>query len=243
MLSKVRIVLVEPSHPGNIGATARAMKNMGLSQLFLVSPKTFPHADATSRASGADDVLAQAVVCQNLDEAISGCHLVVGASARLRRLSIPQWNPRQCAENILTRIANQNPAIVFGREHSGLTNEEVGIADILVSIPANPEYPVFNISHAVAIVLYELTQTKEKPTHIHQLSSARERNLALDYLTKSLPNLGIAVEKRKNVTRAFKNLFGRSLLSQREVTSIIGYFNRVYKNTKATKSPLEGVEE
>ena len=120
MLEKLRIVLVEPSHPGNIGAAARAMKNMGLEQLYLVNPKLFPHADATARASGADDILAKAEVCESLDQALAGCGLVVGASARLRRLSIPQWNPRECAEKIWAEDASSETAIVFGREHAGL---------------------------------------------------------------------------------------------------------------------------
>jgi tRNA/rRNA methyltransferase len=131
-------------------------------------------------------------------------------------------------------------ALMFGRESSGLSNDELELADLLVCIPANPEYSVFNISHAVAIVLYELSKVEQDVTHIHRLSSVKERTIAQEYLTKSLPHLGIPVEKRKNVIRAFKNLFGRSLLSQREVTSIIGFFRRVYNNiTKKERKSKE----
>lgn len=156
---KVRIVLVDTSHAGNIGATARAMKNMGLRRLYLVTPKLFPHADATARASGADDVLAQATVCADLDEALAGCTLVVGASARLRNLSVPLLDPRQCAAQVLNEIsgdANTECAIVFGREDSGLTNDELGRCHHLVHIPSDPEYSSLNLAAAVQVVSYEL---------------------------------------------------------------------------------------
>ena len=156
---QVRVVLVDTSHSGNIGATARAMKNMGLQRLYLVNPKMFPHADATARASGADDVLAQATVCATLDEALAGCTLAVGASARLRNLHVPLLDPRQCAEQLLTEVtndANTECAIVFGREHSGLTNDELGRCHHLVHIPSNPEYSSLNLAAAVQVVSYEL---------------------------------------------------------------------------------------
>lgn len=156
---KVRIVLVDTSHAGNIGAAARAMKNMGLRRLYLVSPKMFPHADATARASGADDVLAQATVCADLDEALAGCTLVVGASARLRNLSVPLLDPCQCAEQVLNEMGgdtNTECAILFGREHSGLTNDELGRCHHLVHIPSNPEYSSLNLAAAVQVVSYEL---------------------------------------------------------------------------------------
>jgi len=156
---QVRIVLVDTSHAGNIGAAARAMKNMGLNRLYLVNPKLFPHADATARASGADDVLAQATVCADLDEALAGCTLVVGASARLRNLSVPLLDPHQCAAQVLSEMgggANTECAIVFGREHSGLTNDELGRCHHLVHIPSNPEYSSLNLAAAVQVVSYEL---------------------------------------------------------------------------------------
>ena len=161
MLDKVRIILVDTSHPGNIGASARAMKNMGLTTLYLVNPQEFPHADATARASGADDVLAQAVVCNSLDEALSGCSLVVGASARLRRLTIPQWDPSQCAEGIMKKKDGMTTAIIFGREHSGLTNEELGRCHQLIHIPSNPDYSSLNLAAAVQVICYELRMAIE----------------------------------------------------------------------------------
>ena len=159
ILQKVRVVLVDTSHAGNIGAAARAMKNMGLRRLYLVNPKLFPHADATARASGADDVLAQAAVCADLDEALAGCTLVVGASARLRNLSVPLLDPHQCAIQVLNEMGGDRSsecAIVFGREHSGLTNDELGRCHHLVHIPSDPDYSSLNLAAAVQVVSYEL---------------------------------------------------------------------------------------
>ena len=159
MFKNIRIVMVNTSHPGNIGAAARAMKNMGLASLYLVEPKVFPSAEASSRASGADDLLAEAVVCSSLDEALTGCSLVVGASARLRSISWPQLDPRQCAAKVAETSANGAVAVVFGREHSGLTNAELSRCHYLVNIPTNPDYPSLNIAAAIQVIAYELRMT------------------------------------------------------------------------------------
>lgn len=156
MFETVRIVLVGTTHPGNIGAAARAMKNMGLGRLVLVNPQSFPHADATSRASGADDVLARAEVCATLDQALAGCGLVMGASARLRRLGVPELDPRQCADRILDEARGTEVAVLFGREHSGLTNEELSRCHYHMHIPTNPDYSSLNLAAAVQVLAYEL---------------------------------------------------------------------------------------
>ena len=127
MLSHIKIVLVETSHPGNIGAVARAMKNMSMSNLCLVSPKIFPSAEATSRATGADDILAKAKVYDDLHDAISDCQLVIGASARCRTISWPEMTPRESAEKIVATDSKLKTAIVFGRENSGLKNHELDL--------------------------------------------------------------------------------------------------------------------
>lgn len=152
----VRIVLVETSHPGNIGAVARAMKTMGLDALVLVAPKAFPHADATARASGADDVLAGARVVATLAEAIDDCHYVAGASARVRGGRWPRLDPKACAREMIARPADQQCAIVMGPEQSGLTNEDLSRCDALVHIPTAPEYGSLNIAMAVQVICYEL---------------------------------------------------------------------------------------
>lgn len=157
MLSNIRIVLIGTTHPGNIGAVARAMKNMCLKQLVLVSPRIFPSAEATARASGADDLLANALVCGTLERAIEGCRLVVGASARLRTVEWPRLEPRACAEKLVAECrGGADVALLFGRESSGLANAELDRCHYLVHIPANPEFSSLNLSQAVQVLGYEL---------------------------------------------------------------------------------------
>ena len=237
MLDKVRIVLVETSHPGNIGATARAMKNMGLSHLHLVSPGQFPHADATARASGADDVLAQAVICNTLDEALSGCNLVVGASARLRRLSIPQWNPRQCAEHILLEKNHHAVAIVFGREHSGLTNEELGRCHQLVHIPSNPDYSSLNLAAAVQVICYELRMATEVVQDEGSSVRADEPPVTADemerfyqHLHETLVEIGfLDPENPRIMMQRLRRLFNRSRPNEVEMNILRGILTAAQK--------------
>ena len=155
MLSHIKIVLVETTHPGNIGAVARAMKNMSMANLWLVSPKIFPSADATSRASGADDVLANANICHTLQEAIADCQLVIGTSARSRSISWPEISPRDCAERVVIKEPDNKVAIIFGRENSGLKNHELDLCHYLLRIPCNSQYSSLNIAAAVQVVCYE----------------------------------------------------------------------------------------
>lgn len=155
-LSDIRIVLVETSHPGNIGASARAMKTMGLSQLVLVAPKYLSHPEATALASNAPDLLERAQVCATLAEALAGCTLVMATSARPRHHNWQVVTPRDCAAEIARLPAGETAAIVFGRERYGLTNDELGLCQRLVQIPANPEYPVLNLAAAVQLLAYEL---------------------------------------------------------------------------------------
>ena len=170
-LGRVRVVLINTTHPGNIGATARAMKVMGLASLHLVTPKVFPHAEATAMASGADDILQRAVVHDSLDSALSGCALALGTSARLRSLPMPMFDARRAARQALQESGAHEVALLFGRERYGLTNEEMMRCQYLVNIPANPEYSSLNLAQAVQIMAYEL------------------RMAALDVVDVSLPPL------------------------------------------------------
>lgn len=163
MLSNVRIVLIGTSHPGNIGAAARAMKTMNLGRLYLVAPQDYPCAEATARASGADDVLARARVCADLDEALAGCRFVVGTSARRRSLRWPEFDPRQCAERLMEEAAGGEVAVLFGRERTGLTNTELERCHALVCIPANPDYSSLNLAAAVQVIAYELAMAVRAP--------------------------------------------------------------------------------
>jgi TrmH family RNA methyltransferase len=155
-LSRVRVVLVGTTHPGNIGAAARALKTMGLRELLLVSPLSFPHADATARASGADDVLARVQVVDTLSEAVAPCTWVVGTSARARHIRWPEVDARQFAAQALDRAASGNVAVVFGRESSGLSNDELDRCHALLRLPAAADFSSLNLAAAVQVVAYEL---------------------------------------------------------------------------------------
>lgn len=156
LLQRVRMVMVNTSHPGNIGAAARAMKNMGLSRLYLVDPKEFPAEKAVWRAAGAVDVLDKVVVVSTLEEAIADCALVVGTSARGRRIPWPMLNPRECGERVVAEASHHEIAVVFGREDRGLTNEELQKCNYHVHIPSNPEYGVLNVASALQVLCYEI---------------------------------------------------------------------------------------
>jgi tRNA (cytidine32/uridine32-2'-O)-methyltransferase len=153
---QIRIVLVNTSHPGNIGSAARAMKTMGLSTLYLVSPLQFPDKKAIEMASWAEDVLEQAVIVPTLDEAIGDCHWVIGTSVRSRTIPWPVLTPKECAQKVLEQPPEANIAIVFGREQSGLTNEELHRCHYHLQIPSNPDYGSLNLAAAVQVVSYEL---------------------------------------------------------------------------------------
>jgi tRNA/rRNA methyltransferase len=158
-LNRIRIILCQTSHPGNIGATARAMKTMGMHSLYLVSPKKFPHPEATAMASGADDILMNANVVDDLKRALKGVKLAVGLSARRRELSQPYLDIREVA-NEMIRIADQSDvAFVFGNEASGLSNLETNQCQMLSFINANPNYSSLNLAQAVQVVCHELRQS------------------------------------------------------------------------------------
>ncbi len=152
----IRIVLVGTTHPGNIGAAARAMKNMGLRDLALVNPKHFPHEDATARASGAADVLDNALVVDSLADALADCVYVAGASARSRTINWPSMGPRDCAERMILESANGMVAAVFGPEKTGLHNDDLDLCHTLLTIPTDPGFSSLNLAMAVQVLTYEL---------------------------------------------------------------------------------------
>jgi TrmH family RNA methyltransferase len=152
----IRIVLVDTSHPGNIGAVARAMKNMGLGELVLVRPQQFPSAEATARASGADDLLARVRVTGSIADAVAGCGLVMASSARPRTANWRVLDPRAAAAELTAAAGSRPAAVLFGNERNGLSNDDLAACHALVNIPANPEYESLNLAQAVQIVCYEL---------------------------------------------------------------------------------------
>lgn len=154
--ARIRIVLVGTQHPGNIGAAARALKTMGLSRLVLVAPEQYPADEAFRRAAGADDLLAAAGVVATLAEAVSDCRLVLGCTARSRRVALEELDPRAAASRVVDLAGADQVALVFGRERTGLSNEELQLCHASVHIPANPEYSSLNLAAAVQVLAYEL---------------------------------------------------------------------------------------
>ncbi len=157
----IKIVLVDTTHPGNIGAAARAMKTMGLERLALVSPQRFPSAECTARAAGADDLLARAEVFSSLEDAVADCALVFGASARTRSIAWPEVTPATAAAQILDHVGNGGgAAILFGRESSGLSNEQLQVCHAMIRIPTNADFASLNIAAAVQIICYEINKQR-----------------------------------------------------------------------------------
>jgi len=235
MLSNIRIVLINTSHPGNIGSAARAMKTMGLSQLYLVNPVAFPHEKAQEMASGAGDILAAAQVVLDLDQAIADCVLVIGTSTRSRTIPWPLLLPRQLAEK--ARETSPHPiAILFGREQSGLTNEELHRCHFHVQIPSNPDYSSLNLAAAVQIIAYELrlasleesTQKTEwdyRPATAHEMEGFYQHLeqvlVAIDFLNPKVP--------RQLMTR-LRRLFSRARLDAMEMNILRGILSAIRRD-------------
>ncbi|MCC5870146.1 MAG: tRNA (cytosine(32)/uridine(32)-2'-O)-methyltransferase TrmJ [Gammaproteobacteria bacterium] len=229
----LRVVLLRTTHPGNIGAAARAMKTMGLRELVLVSPRAFPHDEATARASGADDVLAAARVCGDLDEALTGCRLVMGASARLRSVAWPQLAPPQAAARLLADGAQGPVALLFGTEKSGLSNEELDRCQVLVNIPANAQYSSLNLSMAVQVLAYELRMAWLAGAHgapAREVPLARAEDLArfYEHLQRVLTNAGfLDPAQPRQLMRRLRRLFARAEPDEQELNILRGMLSAV----------------
>ena len=225
-MKNVRIVLVETSHGGNIGAVARAMKNMCLEDLALVNPRQFMTEECVARASGADDILQEASVHADLDAALADCALVVGASARLRTVAWPQLDPRQCAGLVAERAAQgQQVALVFGRERTGLTNAELERCQYLVHIPANPDYSSLNLAMAVQVLGYELMmqQAPKAPPQARELATAADMQGLFSHLEQALGDIGfLDPRKSDKLMRRLKRLFHRAEPDQDEIKILRG---------------------
>ena len=245
MLQNIRVVLVNTSHPGNIGGAARAMKNMGLSRLVLVQPLDFPAADATARASGADDVLANAQVVGSLEEALVGCSLAIGTSARERSIPWPLLDPRECASKSVEHAsAGEEIALVFGREHAGLTNEELQRCHFHVHIPSNPDFSSLNLAAAVQVLAYEVRMAwlaaEGAPSKVEkfeanslragELATLDEMELFYDHLEKTLVDIGfLDPEKPKHLMPRLRRLYGRSSVNRSEMSILRGILTETQK--------------
>jgi tRNA/rRNA methyltransferase len=226
-LERVRIVLCRPTHPGNIGAAARAIKTMGIAQLVLVEPKLFPHPEAAARASGAGDVLEAARVCPTLDAALAGCRLAIGLSARHRELVGKVQSVRDAAGEAIAHAAAGDVAFVFGTETFGLTNDEVGHCQNLAFIPANPDYGSLNLAAAVQVVAYELRMAAGLvggyAAVTYPLAPQDEVAGLHAHATRTLTALGFFNPQRpRRLLPRLRRLFARTRLEHEEVNILRG---------------------
>ncbi|MEH6812537.1 MAG: tRNA (cytosine(32)/uridine(32)-2'-O)-methyltransferase TrmJ [Motiliproteus sp.] len=237
MLSNIRIVLINTFHPGNIGAAARAMKNMGLSKLYLVDPKEYPHPEAESRAAGAKDLLENTIVVETLEQAIKDCSLVIGTSARSRSFPWPMLDARSCAEKALAEADNSQIAIIFGRERMGLHNEELMQCNFHLAIPADPDYPVMNVSAAVQVVCYELwlaNQNSDSATTPISSDTAYPSNDDMNHfyghLEDTLRQIDFIVPQHEGkVMTKLKRFFNRGRPEQVELNMLRGVLSAIQR--------------
>lgn len=246
-LAKIKIVLIETSHPGNIGAVARAMKNMGLSQLVLVNPKEYPSQVASARASSASDILNAAQVFATLEEAVAGCQVVVGASARLRKVSWPQMDVRETAAKAMqiTDAPDGQVAILFGREDSGLSNLEMDKCHYLAHIPSNPDYCSLNIAAAVQVFAYEFLMAANLKADValegykHEQATADQMEGFYTHLQEGLIDIAfLETTKNARFMRRMRRLFNRTELDVREIDILRGVLTAAQRQAKQLKSLL-----
>jgi TrmH family RNA methyltransferase len=238
----IRIVLVEPSHPGNIGAVARAMKNMALRDLVLVKPKVFPHAEATARASGADDLLERAMVVETVEQAIAGCGFIAATTSRDRDQNFRVVDVRDAAMQVVTQSRLSPSAVLFGAERTGLTNEALERAHVLVRIPANAEYLSLNLAMAVQLVAYELFRASENP----QVPDPRTAPLAppeeMERLYAHLSQVMDEVDFRDrtqtgtHLMARIRRIFQRAELDQNEMNILRGLLTAIQNKRRTAGS-------
>ncbi|RUO29831.1 tRNA (cytosine(32)/uridine(32)-2'-O)-methyltransferase TrmJ [Aliidiomarina sedimenti] len=245
VLDNLRIVLVNTSHQGNIGSAARAMKTMGLSELVLVDPVEAPQSHASALAAGATDILAQARTVPTLQEAIADCHLVLATSARSRTLDWPMLNPREAGKQAVQEAARGKVALVFGRENSGLTNEELQLSQYHVHIPANPDYSSLNLAMAVQTLSYEVRMawlaSENEQQGVQQEPSAYPRGDDLErfyqHLEQSLTQSGFIVRQHPGlVMNKLRRLFNRARPDENELNILRGILSTYDKRMLSDKT-------
>ena len=239
LLNSVKVVLVGTTHPGNIGATARAMKNMGILDLALVEPKEFPSDVATFRSKAAKDILEKASVHKSLAEAISECELVVGTSARGRTVPWPVLNPKEAAQEMHKSSQNGKVAIVFGREDRGLTNEELGLCNFHVHIPSDPEYSSLNLSQAVQILAYEIRLSYLQDQNVNkdywdvELANNEQTERLINHMDELMQEVDFYdVENPRKLLVRVRRFFKRSKIDVMEANIFRGLFATIQKKLK-----------
>lgn len=230
----IRIVLVATTHPGNIGSTARAMKTMGLHRLYLVSPKSFPDPRAHEMSAGAYDVLLEhVVVTDSLSDALTGCQIVLATSARARDMGLPGFTPKDCASFIANTPDRTEIAIVFGREHAGLTNEELLHCHYHIHIPSNPDFSSLNLAQAVQIIAYELRMALLSPkafvaTRNDTLATVDDVEQFHAHLQEVLTDVRfLRPAHPKKLMQRLRRMFNRIQLEQMEVNILRGILTQI----------------
>ncbi|MEE6076142.1 tRNA (cytosine(32)/uridine(32)-2'-O)-methyltransferase TrmJ [Avibacterium paragallinarum] len=238
MLENIRIVLVETSHSGNIGSAARAMKTMGLNQLYLVAPKQGVDEQAIALAAGADDVVKNAVIVPTFDQAVADCELVIGTSARLRHLQSTLLEPRACAEKAVAFAKQHKVAIVFGRERIGLTNEELLKCRYHLTIPANPDYSSLNLAMAVQLISYELRMAwleenkQDVDLSLSSIESTYPTAQELEYFFAHTERLyqQLGFIQNQGVMQKLRRLYLRAEVEKNELNILRGMLSAVEKS-------------
>jgi len=232
---KIKFILFEPSHPGNVGATARAIKTMGFDKLCLINPIEHPHSEARARSSGALDVLLNAEIFDNLHDAIKDCGLIIGTTSRTRRISVPIRSIRETAPSIVAEANKKPVAVIFGPEKSGLINEQIDCCNQLINIPSSESYKSLNLAMAVQIVAYELRLANQAlPAEIRarNLASSEDIELFYKHLNQVLLETGFLDPKNpKQLMRRLRTLFNRAQMDENEINIMRGILASYTKQT------------
>jgi tRNA (cytidine32/uridine32-2'-O)-methyltransferase len=230
MTSLVRIVLIDPSHPGNIGSVARAMKNMALADLVLVRPRSFPHAESTALAAGADDILANARIMESVEQAVADCAFIAGTTSRPRSYYWEFTTPRDVAGRIVTLGPENRAALLFGSERYGLATEDLNLCNVLVRIPANPEYCSLNLAMSVQLAAYEIFMAREQPQSHTQLEMALAPSGDVEHfyahLHEVLNEIDFA-DRTGHLMERLRRLFNRAQLDRNELNILRGILSAV----------------
>ncbi len=230
MTALVRIVLIDPSHPGNIGSVARAMKNMALSDLVLVRPRSFPHAEAIALAAGADDILNGARIVGSVAEAISDCGFIAGTTSRPRNYHWEFTTPRDVAGRIVALAEENRAALLFGSERYGLGTEDLNYCNVLVRIPANPEYCSLNLGMSVQLLAYELFLSREQPQSRLQLELPLAPSGDVEHFYAHLLEVMKEIDfddRTGHLMERLRRLFNRAQLDRNELNILRGLLSAV----------------
>ncbi len=245
-MENIRVVFVEPEIEGNVGFLARAMKNFGLKELYLVAPKIQVADTARAFAMHANEILDHAVYVKSLDEAVRGVNLTVGTTAitAKRGLNIKR-NAIEVQEFVENIVPNHKVALVFGRESSGLRNTEVDACDFVLTVPTSPSYPTMNVTHAATIVFYEIYKkvmsSGQKPI---PRADRKKKEILVNYFSRMLNEAEVPSHKKDLALRSFRNLIGRSFISSREATVLMGAYRRALRKIRSReKTCKEGSQK